>query len=75
MSDAAAAVLAVDAISISLADRMAIILRDLPDIERKGQRYAAYHAGGINLSAFAKDETDDADLQAHSSELLRRLNP
>jgi hypothetical protein len=56
-----------------LTQRMAIILRAIPDPERKGVRYAAYQSGGIMLSDHSIPETHHADLKALNLEIMRRL--
>lgn len=79
MSEAAATVRAIDAISMTLAERMALVLRTFPDVSvddpRQGERYMAYHKAGIDLNEFAPDEVKNADLCALNSELMRRMNP
>lgn len=75
MSEAAEAIRAIDAIDMTLAERMTLALRDVPDVRIPGLRKLAYHKAGVMVDDYAPDEWENADLQAFSSELMRRFNP
>ena len=60
-------------ITQTLTERMATVLREVLDPERKGVRYAAYHDAGIELYRFTIAETNAADAEALSIEIMRRL--
>lgn len=57
-----------------LSERMAAVLRDIPNIDCLAERGKAYVAASIELHEISNDEARAADELAHSIVLAERLN-
>ncbi len=56
----------------SLSDRMEAALRSADAISFRGERMRLYHAAGIDLSAFSRDDVQSADSGALLCVLVER---
>jgi hypothetical protein len=63
-----------DAPDRTLADDFAFALRNVRNLDDKGERFSAYSGNAIQTGEYTKSEIEAADLLAQSIELARRFS-
>ena len=59
--------------TLTLPERLALALRDAPDLTNRGSRHEAYSRAGLDFSFVTLGEMDAADQAALGIELARRM--